>query len=107
MQRLRASQHRGQRLQRGADDVVLGLLGGERGAGCLRVETKHPRSWVLCAEAVAHDVRPDAPRGAKLGYLLKKIAVGIEEEREARGEAVDHKPGVERGLDVCDAVGER
>ena len=48
VQRLRAAQHRGQRLQRDAHDVVLGLLRGERRAAGLGVEAQQlatPPSW--------------------------------------------------------------
>ena len=40
VQRLRAAEHRRQRLDRDADDVVVGLLRGQRAAGGLRVEAQ-------------------------------------------------------------------
>ena len=86
---LRAAEHRRQRLQRRPDDVVVGLLRGERHAGGLRVEAQLPRPLVLRAEAVAHHLRPDLARGAELGDLLEEVAVRVEEERDARREVVD------------------
>ena len=49
VQRLRAAQHRGQRLQRGAHHVVVRLLPGERAAGGLRVEAQLQAALVACA----------------------------------------------------------
>ena len=44
VQRLRAAEHRGERLIRDAHDVVHRLLRGERDAGGLRVEAHDPRA---------------------------------------------------------------
>ena len=49
VQRLRAAEHRRQRLQRRAHDVVVRLLRGQRHAGRLRVEAQLPRPLVLRA----------------------------------------------------------
>ena len=46
VQRLRAAEHRRQRLQRDADDVVVRLLRGQRAAGGLRVEAQLLRARV-------------------------------------------------------------
>ena len=58
-------------------------------------------------KAVAHDFRPEAAGGAVLGDFFEEVAVGVEEEGELGSEFVDGEAGVERGLDVGDAVGER
>ena len=47
MERLRAGEHGGQRLERRADDVVVGLLRGERHAGGLGVEPQLPGPRIL------------------------------------------------------------
>ena len=60
MQRVGAAQHGGQRLQRGADDVVVRLLRGQRHAGGLGVEAQLPRARVLRAEASRASPRPRA-----------------------------------------------
>ena len=49
---------------------------------------------------------PDATRGAELGDLLEEVVVGVPEEAEPGCEVVDVEAGVDRGLDVGDAVGD-
>ena len=107
VQRLRAAHHRRQRLQRDADDVVVGLLRGQGAAGRLGVEAQLLRARVAGAEPVAHDRGPQPARGAELRDLLEKIVVRVEEEREALAEAIDVEPGVDGRLDVRDRVRER
>ena len=107
VQRLRPSKHSRHRLQRHADDVVVGLLGGQRAAGRLGMEPQLLRTRVGRAEAVAHDVRPQPPRRAELGDLLEKVVVAVEEERKALSQTVDVEPGVDGGLHVGDGVGKR
>ena len=72
---------------RDADDVVVGLLRGERAAGGLRVEAQLLRARIGRAEALAHDPRPQPARRAELRDLLEKIVVRVEEEREPLAEA--------------------
>ena len=74
---------------RDADDVVVGLLRGERAAGRLRVEAELLRARVGGAEPVAHDPRPQPPRGAELRDLLEEVVVRVEEERQPLAELVD------------------
>ena len=88
VQGLRAAHHRGERLKRGAHDVVVRLLRGERAAGGLRVEAQRPGARILRAEALAHRRVPDAARGAIFGDFLEEIVVRVEEERKARREIV-------------------
>src|SRR3712207_9408194 len=64
------------------------LLRLQRHAARLRVEAK-PRAGVGGAEAVAHEPRVQAPRGAELGHFLEQVVVRGEEEGEARRESVD------------------
>ena len=71
---------------------------------CVR-SSKRPR--VLRAEALAHDRRPHAARGAELRDLLEEVVVDVEEERQARREVVDVEAALDRRLHVADAVGER
>ena len=107
VQRLGAAADRGEALQRDAHDVVLRLLGGQRDAAGLGVEAQHRRLRVRRAEALAHDVRPHAPRGAELRDLLEDVVVAVEEERQARREVVDRQALVDRRLHVGDARAER
>ena len=64
VQRLRAAQHRRQRLHRDPDDVVVRLLRRQRAAGRLRVEAQLLRARVRGAEPVAHD-RAHSRRAAR------------------------------------------
>ena len=107
MQRLGAAEHRRQRLERGADDVVERLLRGQRDAGGLGVEAQPHRLLALGAVGLAHLARPDPPRRPVLGDLLEEVDVGVEEEGEPRGEVVDVEAALERPLDVGEAVLER
>ena len=93
VQALRAAQHRRQRLERDAHDVVLRLLRGERRAAGLGVEAQQLARLLLGAEALVHDPVPHAPRGAELGDLLEEVVVRVQEERQPRRELVDVEPG--------------
>src|SRR5947199_46057 len=70
------------RCERGAGDVELGLLGGQRHAGGLCVEAQLPRPLVLRAVLLTHPARPDAASRAELGDLLEEVDVRVEEERK-------------------------
>ena len=106
VKRLGASEHGSQRLNGGADDVVVGLLCGEGDSCRLGVEAEPPRAGIAGVEALAHDPGPHPASGAELGDLFEEVVLGGEEEGQARGESVDLEPGVDGGLDVGDAVGE-
>jgi hypothetical protein len=105
--RLSAAADRRQRLDRDADDVVLGLLRRQRRASGLGVEAEGLRTRVRGAETVAHDPRPEPARGAELRDLLEEVVMRVEEEREPLAELVRRKTSCDRGLRVGDAVRER
>ncbi len=107
VQALRAAEHGGQRFERGADDVDLGLLRRERDARRLRVEAHEQRARVARAIAVAQLPRPDATGGAVLRDLLEEVEVRVEEEGEARRELVDVEAALDRRLDVGESVRQR
>ena len=107
VERLRSAEHGGEGLNRRPGDVDFGLLRGQRRTRRLRVKAQHQRTWVACAEAFAHDTRPQATRGAKLRDLFEEVVVRVEEEGEARCELIDFESGGERGFDVGDGVTER
>src|SRR5712692_1723262 len=71
VQRLRPAEDCRERLNGGADHVVVRLLGGERAPSRLCVEPADPGAPVLRSEALAHDARPDVARGAELGDFFK------------------------------------
>src|SRR6267143_626017 len=107
VQGLAAAENGGERLNRDAYDVVFRLLRGERGTGGLRVKPQHQRAWIFCTEAFRHDASPETAGRAVFGDFFKKIVVGVEEKRKLRSEFIDAESGVECGLDVGDAIGER
>ncbi len=106
VQRLRAAEDRRQRLEGGADDVVAGLLSGERRAGGLRVKSHLPRCRVLRSNAVAHEPGPHPARGPVLGDLLEDPVVRVPEERDPRGEDVHIEADRLGRFDVGEPVGD-
>src|SRR5215217_9192057 len=100
MQALGATEHGGDGLDGGPDHGVLGLLRRQGGARGLGVEAELEAPLVAGAETVTHYGGPHSPRGPVFGHLLKQVVVGVEEEREPRGELVHLQPGVDRGLHV-------
>ena len=107
MQRLSATADGREGLQGDAHHVVLGLLGGQGRAAGLGVEAEHLRLRIGGAEAVAHDLCPEAPRRPEFGHLLEEVVVSVEEEGEALAEAVGREPRLDRRLAVGDSVRER
>ena len=103
MERLRAAEDGRERLKRGADDVVVRLLPGERAAGGLGVEAKRPGARIFGAVAFLHGCTR-AAGGAILGDFLEKVGVRVEEEAEARHEFVDREAPLESPIDVFEAV---
>ena len=103
VQRLRAAENRSHGLNCGADNIVFGLLRGQRGPGGLSMKAQHPGTGIFGFEMFAHDASPHAAGGAKLGHFLQKIAVRVEEKRKPRRELIHIKAGVDRGLHVRDA----
>lgn len=83
VKRLCASEYGGERLDSGTDDVVFGLLRGEGNPCGLGVESQAAGTRVPGVEAVAHDRRPHAARGTKLGDFLEQVVLGGEEEGES------------------------
>ena len=107
VERLRAAEHRRERLHGDAHQVVVGLLRGERAAGGLRVKSQLLRARVRHAEPLAHDARPQAASRAELGDLFEKIVVRGEEKRQTLRRRLERQSARRRSVDVGDAVGER
>ena len=107
VQRLAPAEHGRERLNGHAHDVVFGLLCRERRAGRLRVKAQQQRARVARSKPLAHDVRPEAPRGAVLGDLFEQVVVRVEEERELRRELIHVQARLQRGLHVRDGVPQR
>ena len=79
---------RSQRLKGGANNIIVRLLRRKRTARRLGVKAAEPGAWVGGAKPFAHDLRPDFARRPVFRHLLKQIAVGVEEETQARGEFI-------------------
>src|SRR5919109_2126549 len=88
MQGLGSTQHRRKSLDRYTHDIIFGLLGSERNSCRLCMEAQKPRARILGFERFPHLARPDTSGGAVLGNLFKEIVVCVEEEGQARREAV-------------------
>ncbi len=106
VQGLGAAEDRCQRLDRHPHDVDLRLLRTERAARRLGVEAQPPGAGVLRAEGVAHLPRPDTPGGAKLGNLLQKVVVAVEEEGKTGREGINVQPTLQGPADVLHPVGQ-
>ncbi len=107
VERLRAAQDAGERLDRGSHDVEQRLLCRQGDARGLGVEAHQHRALVLGAVGVSHLARPDAAGGAVLRDLLEEVDVRVEEEAEARREVVDVEATLDRLLHVGEAILER
>ncbi len=79
----------GERLDRGPDDVVVGLLRGEGDPGGLGVEPEPLGLVGGRAVAVAQPAGPDPAGRAELRDLLEQVDVRVEEERQPGCEDVD------------------
>ena len=85
VQRVGAAEHRRQRLQRGAHDVVVGLLRGERDAGRLAVEAQLPRALVLGAETGRASPRAQILRAARYFAISSKKSLCALKKNEICG----------------------
>src|ERR1700676_5290187 len=71
-------------------------------------EPEHRRLVRGSAVAFAHNRGPPPPARPVLGDLLETVPVGVEKERDLRGELVDAHPApLEDRVAVGDAVGQR
>ncbi len=108
MERLGAAQHRGQRLERHARDVVERLLRGQGDAGGLGVRPEPHGPGIGGAEALLHDRWPrcGGPRGASRSP--RRSPSGCRRRTRAGGaKRSTGSPALDARLDVRDAVGQR
>ena len=106
MQRLRAAQHRGQRLHGDAHDVIQGCWAvSETPAvwACVRSSQRCADSWPRSARAWCAP-RCDERRGT--GDFLEEVVVHIEEEAESRRKLIDIEPGFLAKLHIANAIGQ-
>src|SRR5205807_9675368 len=100
------AEHRGERLQRYAHDVVVRLLRRERDARGLRVRAHEQGPLILRVVAAFDLARPNPPGRAELRDLLEEIVVNVEEERKMRDEIVDAQAGINAPFPVLDPADE-
>ena len=70
--RLRAAEHGGHGFDRDANDVVVGLRRGQRGAAANHAEAEMQCLVVDDAVAIPQDLRPDAPPARNFAISSKK-----------------------------------
>ena len=107
VQRVGAAQHGGQRLDRCPHHVVVGLLRGQGHPGRLGVEPQPLGPFGARAVGVAQPPGPDPAGGPEIGDLLEEVDVGIEEERQARGERVHVEAAGQAEFHVAEPVRQR
>ena len=71
VQRLTSAQHRCERLDRHAHDIILRLLRRKRRTSGLCMEAQHHRARVASAEAFTHQPSPKPARRAVFGDLFE------------------------------------
>ncbi len=105
VQALCAAEHRGQRLNGYANDVVLRLLCRQRRTAGLRVEPEHLCLWIRGAKFL-RDVGPHAAGRPEFGYFLKEIIVRIKEEGKPLSEHIDVQSYFKGCFQIRFAVGQ-
>ena len=106
VQRLRAAQRRGQRLQRGPDDIVVGVLLGQAPAGRLHVRAQNLRSRIGRMK-FSDNLMPQIPSSAQHGDFHEKVHAHPKEKRKPRSEIINLQAAVDGGADILLAVGQR
>ena len=105
MQALGAAQHRGQRFQCRADDVVVRILFGEAPARGLDVGPQHGRFGVFRVEGL-DQVVPQEAGSPQHGDLHEKVHAHAEEKAQPRGEGVDVQACGDGCADIFEPVGQ-
>ena len=107
VQALRAAQHRRQRLDGHAHDVVFGLLGGERCAGGLGVGAQQPGAGILGAITSPASLRAQMRRAARYLAISSKKSLWALKKKESRGaKSSMSRPRSKRRIDVGEPVGQ-
>src|SRR5207244_9828712 len=88
VQRLRAAERRGERLDGDAHDVVQRLLGRERHPAGLGVKAEFG-TRLPGVETIAHYPRIETSGGAELRNFFEQIAVSSENEGKSGSESID------------------
>ena len=93
MQALRAAKRCRHRLNRGADDVVIGVLLLQRHARSLAMGPQHFGAFRLSAQPI-HRAIPQHARGAQLCDLHKEVHADPEKERQTARKGINIKPRI-------------
>ena len=91
VQTLGATKYRRHGLDGGSDDVVVGVLFGERPARGLAVRAEHEAFGIGRAKPL-HDAAPEQTSRAHLRDLKVEVHAHRPKERQARGKVVDIQP---------------
>ncbi len=83
VQGLGAAEHRGQGFDRGAHDVVIGVLLGQRDPGSLAMGAQRQRLRVLRIE-LPHQLGPEEARGTQLRHFHEEVHP-IAKKKDSRG----------------------
>ena len=105
VQRLGAAEYCGHRLNRGTNHVVVGVLLGQRPAGCLAMGAQHFRPRALRFELI-DNASPQQTRGAEFGDLHIEIHANAPEKGQAPREFVDVQTRRQRGANIFFTVGQ-
>src|SRR6266404_694706 len=107
VQRLGSTEHGGHCLVGDANDVVHGLLRGQRHARGLGMEAHHERARILRTVTILHMPSPDTACGAKLCYFLEEIVVDVPEEGESWCKRIDVEAPRDASLHVSESIRQR
>ncbi len=105
VQALRAAHHRRQRLDGGADDVVVRVLLGQANTAGLAVRAQHQAARVLGAE-IGHDARPQRAGGAQFRHFHEEIHADGEEKAQAAGKFINIQALFLRRTHIFHAIGQ-
>ncbi len=68
------------------------------------MESQHRRTRIFCSESFGHDLVPDSTARPELCDFLEEIVMAVPEERQAGGEVIDIKTGVNSCLHVGNGI---
>ena len=105
MQALGAAKHRSHRFNRGANDVVVGILFRQAPAAGLAVGAQH-QAFGVGGTKPFHDLAPQQASGPHLGHFQVEVHADGPEKTQARREIVHRQTFVQGGFHILLAVGQ-
>ena len=108
VQGLRSTQGRGHRFDRGADNIVIGVLLLQRHARCLAMGAQHFGALIFGTKTI-HDAMPERTCGTQLRHFHEEVHADAEEEGKPTGKGIDVQAACHGTLHIFLAVcdGER